>query len=111
MYRKFSVIILLFVVAAAAVLPVFADEYDVHKVLGSWKLDRVYENASSDAPVELDPENAGSLYAQSENVYVFSADGTAEMTMEEITMTDPARLIKDQPRSQVARRTFTAEGT
>lgn len=74
MYRKFSVIILLFVVAAAAVLPVFADEYDVHKVLGSWKLDRVYENASSDAPVELDPENAGSVYAEKDNIYTFVSD-------------------------------------
>ena len=34
-----------------------------------------------------------------------------QITMELSRMTVPARLMKDQPRSQVPRRTFTAEGT
>ena len=33
-----------------------------------------------------------------------------QMTMEEITMTVPARLMKDQPRSQVPRRTLPQAG-
>lgn len=74
MVRKFYYSVLMFFFAAAAVLLVFADEYDVHKVFGSWKLDRVYEYASSESPKELVPEEAASLFAEAKNIYTFLSD-------------------------------------
>lgn len=74
MVRKFYYSILMLFFAAAAVLPAFADEYVVHNVLGSWKLDRVYEYASSESPKALVPEDAASLYAEAKNIYTFLSD-------------------------------------
>ena len=67
-------------------LPVYADNETITSpVIGSWMLDTVFENASGTDRFILDPENAASVYAESENIYTFLAGGTAEMTMEGIT--------------------------
>ena len=72
MNRKSLFVILLFTLALS-VLPVLADtdNHNDQSFIGSWALDRVYEYASSSEPIELDPENAASLYAEKRNIYSF----------------------------------------
>lgn len=64
---------------AVSCLSVLADSVQDESVIGSWKLDRVYENASSEDRYELDPENAASLYAETANVYSLFEDGSARV--------------------------------
>ena len=81
----FSVILIL-TLALLFALPVSADyEALSSPVIGSWVLDKVYENASTADRTVLDPESSASLYAEKDNIYAFLADGTAEMTMEGVT--------------------------
>ena len=72
MNRKYVFVILLFTLVLT-VLPVLAEaeSEDILNFSGSWMLDRVYENASSSAPVELEPGSAASLYAEKSNIYTF----------------------------------------
>ena len=46
-------------------------------IVGSWKLDTVFEIHPGDAPEELDPEGNQSLFSAAENIVTFNADGTA----------------------------------
>ena len=55
-------------------------------VVGSWMLESVYENAASADRFVLEPENAASVYAERENICALLSDGTAELTMEGITI-------------------------
>ena len=82
MRKWFCVLISVMVLTVFSLSALAADEAAA-PVVGSWKLDKVYENASSDAPVELDPENAASLYSETSNVYSFYADGTADLVQSE----------------------------
>ena len=70
---------LLFVLTLCYFSSAFAAEEE--PVIGCWMLDRVYESASGAGKYELDPENAQSVYADSENIYCFHEDGTASMWM------------------------------
>ena len=45
-------------------------------VVGSWQLDKVLKINEGDAPEELAPENAASLYAEKDNILTINADGT-----------------------------------
>ena len=84
--KKQLIIYMLLAMAFLTVLPAFAEPVNIASpVIGSWMLDSVYENASGPDRYVLDPENAGSLYAESGNIYAFLAGGIAEMTMEGYT--------------------------
>ena len=86
MKRKTMIIIFSLTMAFLLSLPVFAGyEAVTSPVIGSWMLDKVYENASGPDRFVLDPENAASLYAEKDNIYAFLTGGTAEMTMEGLT--------------------------
>ena len=45
-------------------------------VTGSWQLDKVLKINDGDAPEELKPEGAASLYAEKDNIITIYADGT-----------------------------------
>ena len=64
-----------------ASLPVGAGGLESDPVVGSWMLDRVYENASSDDRFVLDPESSASVYAETANVYSLFADGSAQVVI------------------------------
>ncbi len=51
--------------------------------IGSWMLGCVYENASGQDRIALDPENAGALYSEAVNIYTFSNDGSAVILISE----------------------------
>ena len=76
----FMLIALLFVLTAAAYS---AENGTGNFTGGSFMLDRVYEDASAEAPHVLDPESSASLYSEKANVYIFAPDGTAEMLLRE----------------------------
>lgn len=76
--RLFFGLMCLFVFAFAS-FPVCAGGIETDPVVGSWMLDRVYENASSGNRVELDPESAASVYAETTTVYSLFADGSARV--------------------------------
>lgn len=79
--RWFCGLICVFVLALGC-LPVLAGGFESDPmVVGSWMLDRVYENASSEDRFELDPENAASVYAETANVYTLFADGSAQVVI------------------------------
>ncbi len=72
----------------AVSLPVFAESINFSApVLGSWVLSQVYENASGAGRFALEPEEAGSLYMEAENIYSFYANGAG------ITVGDSAGMI------------------
>ena len=55
-------------------LTVYAVNEENHTIIGAWKLDRIYEYASTENPAELDPESAASLYAEQNNIYSFYSE-------------------------------------
>ncbi|MBQ6503647.1 MAG: hypothetical protein IJI57_07020 [Flexilinea sp.] len=61
-------------------LPVLAEGESV-PFAGHWVLDKVYENAFSANKYVLDPENAESVYGESENIYRLFPNGDAEWLM------------------------------
>ena len=79
---KTKYLLLTLFIISISVLSVCADS-ECEPIVGAWRLDRVYENASSDNPVLLEPESAASLYAEAENIYFFEADGSASETLTE----------------------------
>lgn len=80
--KKFLILFAILLTCISISPAAFADTEDAQPVwIGSWMLDRVYEFASSENPLELQPENAASLYAESSNIYTFTPDGSAEMVM------------------------------
>ena len=82
MKTKSIYLLLTLFIVSISVLSVCA-ESDIDPIVGAWKLDRVYEYASSDNPVLLEPESAASVYAEAENIYFFAADGSASITLTE----------------------------
>ena len=87
MTKRHLFIILILTVTLFASLPVLAeDEAVTSSFIGSWMLDKVYENSSSADRFILDPESSASVYGEKDNIYVFLADGAAEMTMVGETM-------------------------
>ena len=79
-------LVMLFLMTLLFSLSVYADRETAESpVIGSWMLDRVYENASSEDRLILEPDNAASVYAEKENIYALMADGSAELTMEGVT--------------------------
>ena len=74
--KRYEFLLLAVLTVLQFCLPVQAEPIDCSApILGSWKLDRVYENASGEDRVLLDPESAASVYAGINNVYSFSANG------------------------------------
>ena len=87
MSRDHLFVFLILLLTLFVSLPVFADYGSITSpVIGSWVLDKVYENASQTDRYAVAPENAASLYAESGNIYAFLAGGTAEWTMEGETL-------------------------
>jgi len=83
MNRKLFCLFILLILATA-VLPVSAQNENALRIVGSWMLDRVYENESDSGPVELDPENAAAVYAEKNNIYTFAGENhTALVTINE----------------------------
>ena len=78
--KLLSCLALVFILMIA--LPVFAEGENV-PFAGSWVLDKVYENAFSESRFVLDPENAASVYGESENIYTLFANGDAAWLMSE----------------------------
>lgn len=80
MYRR-VLYFCLFLALVCAVVPVIAaadsEEYPDRKNIGSWMLDRVYEDASGPEPTELHPETAASVYAEKNNIYTFVNENNA----------------------------------
>ena len=68
-------------VLALGCLPVLAGGFESDPVVGSWMLDRVYENASSNDRFVLDPDSSASVYAETANVYSLFADGSAQVVI------------------------------
>ena len=68
-------------ILAFGCIPVWAGGIQSDPVVGSWMLDRVYENASTDDRFVLDPENSASVYAESVNVYSLFADSSAQVVI------------------------------
>ena len=48
--------------------------------VGKWKLDQVYSGKPGSEQILLDPEEAGSLYSESSNIYTIGADYTTSET-------------------------------
>ena len=105
--RWFEILICLFVLAFGC-LPALAGGIQDDPVIGSWSLDRVYENASSEDRFVLEPENAASVYAESGNVFSLFEDGSAQVIIKaegelfeqnDLTWTisgDSYQILKDQ---------------
>lgn len=75
---KKGLFLLLIYVLTAVLLPVYADTEDpAEPVVGSWMLDRVWENASGPEKTLLAPDTSASLYMETSNVYTFNQDGSA----------------------------------
>ncbi len=75
-----KILILCLAVLSVLCMSVFAAAEDSEiPAAGSWMLSCVYENASGDDRIELEPENAASLYSETASVYSFASDGSVEV--------------------------------
>ncbi|MBQ6519036.1 MAG: hypothetical protein IJI14_09960 [Anaerolineaceae bacterium] len=71
-----SIVLLFFSFAALG-----KDLDPVSQVKGSWMLDLVYENASGNDKFVLEPNEAGSLYSESKNIYTINDDVSVDLIM------------------------------
>ncbi len=82
--KKFLFIFTVLLICISVHTPLFAQSEDARPAwIGSWMLDRVYENASGENPFILQPESAAAVYGEATNIYSFYPDGTAEMAINE----------------------------
>ena len=108
--KKAFVLLLAVITAVVFCVPAFAGEdkaADRYPVVGSWKLDQVFEAAQGEEPVLLKKEEAQSLYGSGISILTFDEDGYAhDITFEGEDTSDLAAQWKSTSPNQFV---FTEE--